>query len=174
MPEKSIVYIICLMGSGKTTAGRSLARYLGWDFIDLDESITSREGKPISSIFSESGEEYFRELETDTLRNLQILNNTVVSTGGGAPCSPGNLNFMKETGFVVYLKKTPGQLLGHLSRDAGKRPLLKDYKDDGLLNFINDKLSEREQFYNMADLTITGMDVDIPDLVFKIQNAQMK
>ena len=174
MPEKNIVYIIGFMGSGKTTAGRRLARHLGWDFIDLDESITSREGKPISSIFSESGEEYFRELETDTLRNLQILNNTVVSTGGGAPCSPGNLNFMKETGLVVYLKKTPGQLLGHLSRDAGKRPLLKDYKDDGLLNFINDKLSEREQFYNLADMIITGMDVDIPDLVFKIQNAPKK
>jgi len=171
MRGKYIVYIIGFMGSGKTTAGKKVSDNLGWDFIDLDEKIANIEGKPVSEIFTESGEQYFREMESHVLRNLDIQNDTVISVGGGAPCSPGNMDYMKATGVVVYLKKTPGQLLSRLSSDAGKRPLLKGIKGDELLRYIRVKLSEREDFYNKADLLITGIETDIAALSDKIKNS---
>jgi shikimate kinase len=171
MAQHKIVYIIGFMGSGKTTAGRKVSGLLGWDFIDLDEEITHIEGRPIRNIFSESGEQYFRSIESETLRKLEIRDNAVISVGGGAPCTPGNLDFMKEKGLVVYLKKTPRQLVSRLSRDPGKRPLLRDVPEGGLLKYISEKLSEREHYYNKADLLITGMDIDISKLALDISRA---
>lgn len=171
MPGKRIVYIIGFMGSGKTTVGKNLAGRLGWDYIDLDSLISSQEGKELSDIFSESGEEYFREIESQLLRYLQVKNDTVISVGGGAPCYKENIGYMKATGLVVYLRKTPAQLLSRLSGDSGKRPLLKGLTKDELLSFIREKLSEREVYYNLADFFITGMDIDIESLAGKIIEA---
>lgn len=174
MPGYNIVYIIGFMGSGKTTAGRKLANFLEWNFIDLDEEIIRQEGKTISAVFADSGEEYFRKIESATLRDLNLTKDTIVSVGGGAPCFPGNIGYMKETGLVVYLKKTPEQLISRLSRDRGKRPLLREIPEGGLLDFIREKLNGREEFYNKADLLITGMDTDIPGLAAKVSYALKK
>ena len=171
MQGRNIVYIIGFMGSGKTTAGKKVSDRLGWDFIDLDEKIANIERKPVSMIFTESGEQYFRDMESHVLRNLDIKNDTVISVGGGAPCSPGNMDYMKANGLVVYLQKTPEQLLSRLSGDAGKRPLLKGLKGDNLLTYITDKLAEREDFYNKADLLITGIETDISELSDKITES---
>jgi shikimate kinase len=168
MADKQIVYIIGFMGSGKTTVGKKLSGYLGWAYIDLDSLISSQEGKAISDIFSESGEKYFREIESQLLRNMPIEDDTVISVGGGAPCYNKNIEYMKARGLVVYLKKTPLQLLSRLSDDSGKRPLLKGLSENELLAYIREKLSEREIHYNLADIFITGMDIDIENLAGKI------
>src|SRR5664279_2631025 len=95
-----IVYIIGFMGSGKSTAGKKLASLLGWSFIDFDKRIEEHTGKPISEIFSQHGENYFRNLETEILKNLKAETDTVISTGGGTPCYGDNMDYMLETGLT--------------------------------------------------------------------------
>jgi shikimate kinase len=155
------VYIIGFMGSGKTTTGVRLASLLGWPFTDLDSVIEERTGMTIPDIFSSHGETWFRETESETLRSLQTLTNTVISTGGGTPCYGDNMDFMLETGLTIYLKLTPGQLKSRLSNTNGERPLLKDLGEKDMLSFIQEKLSFREKWYSLAELTFNGFDTDL-------------
>ena len=158
------VYIIGFMGSGKTTAGKKLAGALGWSFLDLDKKIEDKTGKSIPEIFSEHGEDYFREVESEILKNLECETDTVVSTGGGTPCYADNMDFMSITGLTVYLKLTPLQLRSRLSESKGERPLIKDLGKEELLAFIEEKLHLREPWYNRAEINIEGIDIDIKNL----------
>jgi len=161
MSGSNKVYIIGFMGSGKTTTGMKLAKLLGWPFTDLDRIIEEHTGMTIPGIFSIHGETWFRETESNVLRNLQTLTNTVISTGGGTPCYKDNMDFMLETGLTVYLKLTPGQLKSRLSHTDGERPLLKDLSVEDMLSFIEDKLAIREKWYSRAELTFNGFDTDL-------------
>jgi shikimate kinase len=164
------VYITGFMGCGKTTAGMKLASVLNFSFMDLDEQIVRREQRPISEIFEESGEPYFRKVESETLNTLNIRSHTVISTGGGTPCYGNNLQFMKETGVLVYLKMTPLQLSHRLGRKSGNRPLLKGLAKNELEDYIAEKLKEREPFYNQATLVVDGQNPDIKMLGEAILN----
>ena len=161
MLNSHIIYIIGFMGSGKSTAGKKLALLLGWSFLDLDKRIEEHTGIPISEIFSIHGETYFRNVEEEVLKNLKSHTNTVISTGGGTPCHSDNMDYMIKTGLTVYLKLTPEQLKSRLSESTGKRPLIKDLKNDSLLSFIKEKLADREKWYNLADITVEGNNPDI-------------
>lgn len=164
MHGKNLVYIIGFMGSGKSTAGKKLAAALGWSFIDLDKKIEEIAGKTIPEIFSHEGEDGFRSLETDVLRSLKSLTRTVVSTGGGTPCHGDNLDFMLETGVIVYLKMSTNQLVSRLLGSTGGRPILKNVPDDKLFDFIDEKLAIREKFYSRANIIVEGMNLDINNL----------
>ena len=155
------VYIIGFMGSGKSTAGKKLASLLGWSFIDLDKRIEEQAGTTIPEIFSQQGEDYFRNVEAEVLKNLMSQTNTVISTGGGTPCHGDNMDHMLETGLTLYLKLTPVQLKSRLSESTGKRPLLKDLDEDSLLGFIEEKLALREKWYNRAEIIVEGINLDI-------------
>jgi len=161
IPGNHIIYLIGFMGSGKSTTGRKLASYLGWSFVDLDEKIESRAGKNIKQIFSDHGEEYFREMESEVLKDFQNQTNIVISTGGGTPCFCDNMEYMNRTGLTVYLKLTPGQLKSRLAGTKDERPLLKNLDENALLPFIEEKLELREKWYSMADLTVDGFSADI-------------
>jgi len=156
-----IIYLIGFMGSGKSTTGRELASALGCSFIDLDKKIEEKAGKSISDIFSHDGEDVFRKTESDVLKNLQLTEPTVVSTGGGAPCHSDNMEFMAATGITVYLRMTPRQLAARLVNSKSERPLLKDVPNDDLISFIGKKLSLREKYYKRADIIISGKDLNI-------------
>jgi len=167
--KNQIIYIIGFMGSGKTTAGKKLASLLGWKFIDLDKKIEEYTGKSIPEIFTANGEEYFRELETQLLRNLKSQANTIISTGGGTPCHSDNMDFMIDTGLTIYLKLTPGQLKSRLSGSKGERPLIKDFEPAFLQAFIEKKLSDRERWYERSEITFEGMDLDINTLLDSVK-----
>jgi shikimate kinase len=170
----SIVYIIGFMGSGKSTAGRKLATSLGWSFIDLDRRIEEKAGKTIPQIFSDNGEEHFRKIESETLRELVSELNTVVSTGGGTPCHGVNMDFMLGTGLTIYLKMTPIQLTSRLLESSGERPLIKNIPDNKLEDFIEDKLAVREKWYLRAKIIVNGMNLDISNLDSQIRLAIAK
>ena len=172
MQGKGLVYIIGFMGSGKSTAGRKLASVLGWNFIDLDRKIEERAGKTIPQIFSQEGEGHFRMIETEILRSMKPLTETIISTGGGTPCHGDNMDFMLETGLTVYLKMTPGQLANRLLESSGERPLIKNIPDDHLLDFIEKKLASREKWYSRAKVIIEGINLDISLLTSIIRSNQ--
>ena len=166
-----IIYIIGFMGSGKTTAGKKLASLLGWSFIDLDKRIEEYAGKTIPEIFSQSGEDYFRIIETQLLRNLKMCTKTVISTGGGTPCYIDNMDYMIETGLTIYLKLTPAELKSRLSQSKGKRPLIKDLDQNELTSFIKEKLAVREKWYERSDITMDGIDLDINLLLSHVKSS---
>ncbi len=164
MAESRRIYIIGFMGSGKSTAGKNLASSLNWSFVDLDREIERETGKTIKDLFSGSGEDHFRKTEAKTLHELDTERDTVIAVGGGAPCFSNNMDFMLETGLVIYLRMTPVQLKSRLEGSIDERPLLKDITKKDLLFYITDKLSEREKYYNRASMAVDGINLDIISL----------
>jgi shikimate kinase len=172
MVKHHIIYIIGFMGSGKTTAGEKLSSLLKWSFIDLDKSIEEQTGKTVSEIFSQKGEACFRDIETQLLKSLDYKSNTVVSTGGGTPCYSNNMDHMLNTGLTIYLKLTPQQLKSRLSGSQGDRPLITSLGELDLLSFIEEKLADREKWYNRSDIIIEGIDLDI-NLLFSLVKSRL-
>lgn len=173
MPGISRIYFVGFMGCGKTTAGRKLASALGWSFTDLDKLIENYHNKTIAEIFSEHGEPYFRRIEYDALHTLLPPCDSVVSVGGGAPCYSDNMDYMKNTGLVIYLNMTPAGLKQRLDGRQKTRPLLNNLSGDDLLMFIEKKLEERNPFYRRAHIIIDGSDPDISDLVKLIKRRSV-
>jgi shikimate kinase len=170
MAKNQIIYIIGFMGSGKTTAGKKLASLLGWTFTDLDKKIEEHTGKTIPEIFSQNGEDYFRNIEKHLLRNFKSSKNILISTGGGTPCYSDNMDFMLETGLTLYLKLTPAELKSRLSESKGERPLIKDLEKAKLQSFIEEKLADREKWYDRSDITVEGIDLDINMLLSLVKS----
>jgi shikimate kinase len=132
--------------------------------------IEEHAGKTIPEIFSQDGEDYFRKIETKLLRSLDAGTSTIISTGGGTPCYSNNMDYMLETGLTIYLKLTPGQLRSRLSESKGDRPLIKDLDHVKLLSFIEEKLKEREGFYDRSDIILDGIDLDVNALHSSIKS----
>ena len=117
------IILIGFMGCGKTTFGTWIAKNKKMDFCDTDAIIVEKEKKSINDIFSENGEPYFRELETEIVKDLiKSRHNTVVSVGGGLPLKPENRELLKKLGTVVYLRTSVEELTKRLAGDT-TRPL---------------------------------------------------
>lgn len=145
--NKNIV-LVGFMGSGKTTLGKWIAKKTGRTLIDTDKEIEKRLGKTINEIFSELGEEAFRNIETEVLKDLATKKseNLVLSVGGGTPLRKENREMLKKIGYVVYLRASAKELIKRLKNDE-KRPLLKnkDYVDR--YELIKNLLFERDNIY---------------------------
>jgi 3-dehydroquinate synthase len=139
------------MGTGKTSVGKNLSRKLGWKFIDTDVLIEDREGRPISLIFKESGEDYFRKIEQSTVAEVSQMSNVVIATGGGVIKSKENVANLGRRGIIVWLKASPEIILKRVMLEGGKRPLL-DVEEP--LKEINELLSARLPLYEQADTVV--------------------
>lgn len=155
----SLTFLIGFMGSGKTTHGRKLASYLKVDFIDLDEVFEQQNGTTIADYFKDFGEGKFRQKESKLLKHTVYPENAVISTGGGLPCFFDNLNWMKAQGTVVYLQVPPGVIVARLTNAKTERPLLQHKTGEELLQYITQKLAEREPFYLKAQVVADGVGV---------------
>lgn len=167
------IFLIGFMGSGKTHWGRQVAQRLNISFYDLDEVIVAAEKRSITDIFGESGEEYFRSTEKETLERLVDENaNMVVSCGGGTPCFYNNIEFMKKYGCVVWLNTSVDVLMHRLMKERVQRPLLKDIKDEDLKHYIIRKLNERRMYYEQADVIIDKEDaISMNDFIQTVLHA---
>jgi shikimate kinase len=117
------VFLVGMMGAGKTTLGRALAKELGREFADLDLALEARCGVPVAAIFDIEGEAGFRKRETQLLDEFSRRGGLVLATGGGAVMAAENRRVLKERGTVVYLRAEAGELYRRLARDK-QRPLL--------------------------------------------------
>ena len=119
------IFFVGLMGAGKTTVGRSLAKNLGLDFYDTDQEIEKRTGVRVPIIFEMEGEEGFRKREAQAIREVTSEQNIVLATGGGAVLLPENRQALSSQGTVIYLHANPTELW-HRTKGGEGRPLLRN------------------------------------------------
>jgi len=166
------IFFIGFMGSGKTHWSKQLSEKLHIPFFDLDEQITSHEGKSITEIFTENGEEYFRILEKDILCIITESNeNFVMACGGGTPCYYNNIDYMNQSGTTIWINTSIDTLFHRLVKEKETRPLIKDLTSDQLKGFIIKKFSDRKIYYEQADIIIDEDPVRLDNLVEKIFHA---
>ncbi|MGB0529478.1 MAG: shikimate kinase [Synechococcus sp.] len=154
------LYLVGMMGSGKTSTGRPLAERLGYGFVDADAVIEQAAGCSIPDIFDRDGEAGFRKLESQVLSAISQRHSLVVATGGGVVTQPENWGLL-HSGIVIWLDVVPDQLLQRLNADSTVRPLLQTADPEAALNAL---LNERRPLYAEADLTVVIND-ETPEAV---------
>ena len=146
------------MGSGKSTIGPILANTLGWDFFDLDVVIQKKENNTVSKIFEEKGEDYFRKLESETLRELSSKENSVIALGGGTITNKVNIEILNKTGKTIYLRISPESAYYRLRNKRDRPVLMKNgavnLGKNEFINKIKHLLDSRKEFYEQADFII--------------------
>jgi len=153
--------LIGFMGTGKSSVGQLAATHLRFRYVDTDELIQARSGKSISEIFSQAGEEVFRELETQLVAELSRQPKTVISTGGGLAANPGNLASLKDHALVVCLWASP-EVIWERVRGQSHRPLLKGPEP---LVKIRELLASREPIYKQADVLVNTEHRSVKEVV---------
>ena len=145
------LYLVGMMGAGKSAVGRPLAEALGYRFVDADSAIEQVAGRPIAEIFASDGEAGFRSLETAVLSQIAGWHSLVVATGGGVVTRPENWGHMRQ-GVVIWLDAAPELLLSRLQADPTPRPLL---QVDAPAARVAALLQQRLPLYGQADLRIS-------------------
>mgnify|MGYP002546981480 CR=1 FL=1 len=140
------IFLIGFMGCGKSTIAGYLHDTFSMDVVEMDDIIAKREGMSISDIFETHGEQYFRDLETNLLVEMQNKSNVVISCGGGTPMRENNVLEMKKNGRVVLLTAKPETILNRV-KDNHDRPLLEGNKT---VPFIADLMEKRREKYQAA------------------------
>lgn len=145
------IYLVGFMGCGKSTIGRRLAQELGWTFTDLDDEIESAQGRAISAIFDEDGEEAFRRMETEALQarvaRIRTGTPTVLALGGGAFARLENRELLKGNGLSIWLD-CPFETLWERVSNATHRPLARDRKR------FEELYAARRSSYSLADFRV--------------------
>ena len=158
------IYLVGMMGSGKSTVGKILAKQLGKQCIDLDYQIEKKVGESIESIFQNEGELKFRYYET---LELKRISNSVVACGGGIILSNENLNLMKRNGRIIYLKATLDELERRLIKSKN-RPLLKN-RDlrDSLEKILNERKRKYESIPSISVHTDGLTPLEVSNAIFR-------
>jgi shikimate kinase len=170
MDNKNI-FLIGMPSSGKSTLGRALAIKLGYTYVDMDEVLIANEGRSIFDIFQESGEAYFRGIESELLKSFEPNQKLVISTGGGAPCFFDNTSFIKNNGLSIYLDVSPTALHERIQLSTkNDRPLIDKTDNVKLLANLTEKYNYRYQFYSQADIIIKN-DFTVGHLITMLEKA---
>jgi len=164
----SRIYLIGMMGVGKTTFGKQFAKHIGYTFLDLDRDIENFEDRTIQQLFDLYGEAGFRQVERKALERTADAQKVVIATGGGTPCFFDNIKWINEHGISVYLKANAAFILSRIGPGKAKRPLLKDLDEAGLEEFIEKTLALREPYYMQATHIIT---LPVKSLLTSVKSA---
>jgi shikimate kinase len=163
------IFLIGMMGSGKSHWLKQLAKWNKSVGYDLDALIEMNEEKTITEIFNEDGEAYFRKVESKILKWFKEKKKYIVATGGGTACSQENMDFMKKEGIVIWLDESVDVLVKRLSTEKANRPLISHLSENELAAFLEQKLVERHPFYKQADYRLTSDQINESGLKKLIQ-----
>lgn len=166
----SKIILVGYMGVGKTIVGKELGKKTNLDFLDLDELIEKKENMSINELFRSKGELYFRKLEHKLFEEL--MNDTrsfVLSTGGGTPCYYDNYLFLERKDTKsVYLEASTDKIFERLTNEKQQRPIIKDFSEAELKEFIGKHLFERSYYYQKAKYKIKVDDKTIDEICNEI------
>ena len=158
------IFLIGMMGCGKSQTGLKLAEFLKYKYIDLDALIEKFANKSINQIFNDEGEDNFRELETNCLKETIKIPSLVISTGGGIVTKPENWGILRQ-GIIIWIDLDKDIALERLKNEIDKRPLLQGKNLNDLYISI---LKSRENLYSQADLRIEIKKENVEEVAMKI------
>jgi shikimate kinase len=159
------IYLIGYRCTGKTSVGRTLAAKLGWPFIDTDSEIVKEQGTSISDRVHKQGWEAFREKEREVVRRVCTLDRHVVATGGGVVLDNENIEQMKKTGVLVWLKASPKNIEERMLKDRHTGDFRPALTSKGLTLEIEETLRRRYSYYEKAgNLSIDTDDISVEDM----------
>lgn len=165
------IFLIGMPGAGKSTIGKEIAERKKLPFFDLDKEIEKEDGRSVTDIFSQSGESFFRDIETRTLLKItDSIKSFVMATGGGTPCFHSNMKLMVEKGFTVFLDPPLDLIEKRLSGNR-TRPLLNNETDVPLKSRLEELLRKRQSFYKQAALRIADETVLTDRIIQLLPNS---
>ncbi len=168
MLENKNIVLCGFMGCGKSTIGKQLAKELNRELIDLDDYIEQKEKMKITEIFSQYGEEHFRDLEHMAVKELSNKNGLVISSGGGTLIFERNVEILKENSVIIYLESSLEEIKDRLKNDT-KRPLLQKPNKDEIMQELYNKrvpIYKKSSDYTVnSDKTIKLIVKDICELI---------
>lgn len=155
------IFLIGMPGSGKTTLGQELAQSLSLPFIDLDHEIEKREGIQVKEIFSTKGEDYFRQVESDTLKLFASSpKDFVLATGGGAPCFHNGINIINSSGTSIFLDVPVDEIVKRVVSNTDRPLLVTDESTDDKIKQLRERLEgirkTRLDIYHKASVTVSN------------------
>ena len=166
-----ILYIIGFSGTGKSAASKLAAAALGWKLFDMDQIIEEEIGKPISQIFEQNGEEWFRDKESELLLKLSKENNCIISTGGGLPVKGSNFDIMNNSGYVLTLDASIDIIVKRLKNknsEGENEKSLRPKLIQSSLSEITQFKSERSDIYAKSDFTINTNKLSVEEVANNI------
>jgi len=146
------IFLIGLMGSGKSYWTKQLAKKYKTGGYDLDYLVEVREEKTIAEIFVEDGEDYFRKAESTVLKWFDQKKTYVLATGGGAPCFFDNMEWMNKQGVTIWLDEPLPVIAARLAPEKEHRPLIAKLSDSELVSFLEKQRASRLPFYSTAQI----------------------
>ena len=150
------IFLIGYMTSGKSFIGRTLSPKFKSACIDLDDIISTKAGQSIANIFSSQGEEQFRILEHNALKDIEDIDSQriIISTGGGTPCFENNMDIMNQLGTTIFLNCPPEIIVERLIQSKNIRPIVEEIPKEDLLAFVYKHLESRRSFYEKAHFIV--------------------
>lgn len=163
-----VFFLVGLPGCGKSTLGKKFAHVLNYPFYDLDQLIEQGEKARISDLFSQHGEERFREIESQYLKKLGHLSQAVVATGGGTPCFFNNMETINSLGMSVFLDLSPKEIANRLSENGiAKRPILKGKTREEICLTLEHLRHIRLPYYSKCHLTIVNPEIQFNEILMQ-------
>jgi shikimate kinase len=150
------IFLIGLMGSGKSYWAHKAGKALGIPAFDLDKEIEEAEDKTIAEIFAEKGESYFRLKENEMLKTFADKENFILATGGGAPCFHDNMEWMNANGITIWIDEPLAMIAARLQQGKAHRPLIANVADENLEDFFYQMREKRKPFYSKAKYHLNG------------------
>jgi shikimate kinase len=146
------IFLVGLMGSGKSYWTKQLGKKYKTGGYDLDYLIEVKEEKTIAEIFTEDGEDYFRKIESTVLKWFDQKKTYVLATGGGAPCFFDNMAWMNKQGVTIWLDEPLPVIAARLAPEKAHRPLIAKLSDSELIAFLEKQRAERLPCYSAAQI----------------------
>jgi len=151
--DKTNIYLMGYMGCGKSHVGQQLAKFSHRQHLDTDKLIEKKAKMTIPQIFEQKGEKEFRAVEKEIVHQVALLQNHIISLGGGAVMDPENWETISNSGRTITLSYPPEIIMSRLSKKEN-RPLLNGTQDQTRLNRIKTMLEQRQPYYQRADLVL--------------------
>lgn len=163
------IYLIGYRCTGKTTVGKLLSQRLGWPFIDMDLELTRQLATTISDFVDRNGWQAFRRQERAVLKQVSFVQRHVVATGGGIILNPKNISDMKASGTLIWLKASPQKIKDRIRRDTHTQASRPALTSKGLIEEIEETLSNRHPVYQQAmNFSVDTDDLNVEDICKRI------
>lgn len=160
------IFLIGLMGSGKSVLGKKISQSIKLPFIDLDAAIEQEEGVSVSRLFATKGKDYFRKIEAEHLRKQSEAKEFIMATGGGTPCFHDNMDFINAAGISVFLDTPIPEIVKRLTGPQKEsRPLLESVDDSKVAETLERMLETRLSFYEQAHFIVNGATATAWDVI---------